>query len=176
MIVRRILPLFFCLFVIVSARASNDLFLDIAGVQGESRDQNHPNQIEVLSWSWGMSHPPGSPGSGGSVQIQDLSISKYTDKSSPLLMLACSKGTTYPTVKLNVRKAGGTRDYLVITLTDVIVTSVSTGGSGGQDRFTENLTLNFTKVKVEYYEQKPDGSYNPTPVTYTWNILTNSET
>jgi type VI secretion system secreted protein Hcp len=91
-------------------------------------------------------------------------------------MLACSKGTTYSTVKLNVRKTGGTRDYLVITLSDAIVTSVSTGGSGGQDRFTENLTLNFTKVKVEYYEQKPDGSYKPTPITYTWNIITNSET
>lgn len=179
MSIPRILPLVFCLLSVISAQGANDLFLNISGVPGESRDSNHPNQIEVLAWSWGLSNPA-TAGTGGTprsgiVQIQELFITKYLDKSSPVLMLGCSKGTIYSTVTLSVRKSGATRDYLVVTLSDVLVTSISTGGSGGEDRLTENLSLNFTKVKLDYYEQKPDGTYNSTPITYNWNILTNSE-
>jgi type VI secretion system secreted protein Hcp len=181
MLARRILPCVFFLFVVISARGSSDIFLNVTGVPGESRDRDHPNQMEVLAWSWGLSNSgSGAAGAGnpGSVPvIHDISITKYVDKASPLLMLGCSKATSYSTVTLGVRKAGTTgRDYLVITLTDAIVTSVTSGGSSGEDRFAESITLAFAKVKLEYYEQKPDGSYNSTPVTYTWNIATNSET
>ena len=44
-------------------------------------------------------------------------------------------------------------------MTNVMVTSIGTGGSGGEDRLTENVTLNFAEVKVEY---KPQNS------TYMW--------
>jgi type VI secretion system secreted protein Hcp len=181
MLARRILPFVFCLFAVISARGANDMFLNIAGVPGESRDSNHPGQIDVLAWSWGLSNPssvtPGGGNSGGIPSIQDISLTKYVDKASPVLMLACSKGTKYSTMTLAMRKSGTIgRDYLVITLTDAIVTSVTNGGSGGDDRFTESIKISFAKVKLEYYEQKPDGSYNTSPVTYNWNLATNSET
>ena len=42
-------------------------------------------------------------------------------------------------------------------MTEVLVTACRTGGSGGEDRLTENVTLNFAKVKVEYVEQDRQG-------------------
>ena len=30
-----------------------DIFPDIDGVKGESKDETHAKQIDVLSWSWG---------------------------------------------------------------------------------------------------------------------------
>ena len=45
-----------------------------------------------------------------------------------------------------------------IEMEKVIVTSINTGGSGGEDRFTENVSLNFAKFKMTYTPQKEDGS------------------
>ena len=75
-----------------------------------------------------------------------------------------------------VRKAAGDDpiEYLKITMNDMIITSYSTGGSGGEDRLTENVTLNFAKVKVEYTEQKEDGTEGDKP-KFGWNILTNKK-
>jgi type VI secretion system secreted protein Hcp len=57
-------------------------------------------------------------------------------------------------------------------MTDCLVTSVSNGGSGGEDRLTENATLNFAKVKVEYMEQAKDGTGTAGP-EFAWNIEAN---
>jgi len=55
----------------------------------------------------------------------------------------------------------------------VLVTSLSTGGSGGDDRLTENVTLNFAKVLVDYQPQKADGPKEGGPVNFGWNIRQN---
>src|SRR3954468_6286788 len=154
-----------------------DMFMKLAGVDGESRDSKHPKSIDVLAWSWGMSnsgsaHTGGGAGAG-KVNVQDVSFTKYIDKSSPDLMLACCNGKHYPTATLVVRKAGTTPlEYLTLTLSEVMVTAVSTGGSGGEDRLTENVTLNFAKVKVDYKEQTATGTAGATP-TMTWDIAQN---
>ena len=100
----------------------------------------------------------GSGAGAGKVNVQDLSLTKYIDTASPPLMLACCNGKHFPEAKLTVRKAGETPlEYLVIKMTEVMVTSVSTGGSGGEDRLTENVTLNFAKVEVTYTPQDAKG-------------------
>ena len=58
---------------------------------------------------------------------------------------------------------------------DVIVTSVSTGGSGGEDRLTENVTLNFATFKIEYQPQKPDGTADGGKIEFEWDIAANAE-
>lgn len=156
-----------------------DMFIKIGDVKGESRDKVHKEEIDVLAWSWGMSnsgsaHHGGGQGAG-KVNVQDISITKYIDKSTPDLMLACCNGKHYPEAKLTVRKAGEKPlEYVVITMTDLIITAVSTGGSGGEDRLTENVTLNFGKVKLDYKEQKQDGTAGATP-TFTYNIAENTK-
>jgi len=154
------------------------MFIKIGDIKGESQDKTHGGEIDVLAWSWGMSQSGdmhvGGGGGAGKVSIQDVSLTKYIDKSSPVLMTACSDGSQYKEAKLVVRKAGKTPlEYLIITMNDVIITSVSTGGSGGEDRLTENVTLNFSAVKVDYQEQKPDGSKEGGPVKYGWDIAAN---
>ena len=140
-----------------------DIFIKIGDLKGESIDDKHKDEIQVLAWSWGMSqsgtthHGPG--GGSGKASFQDISITHYIDKVSPNLMLACANGKHFSEALLTVRKAGEKPlEYLKITMNDLIVTSVTTGGSGGEDRLTENVSLNFAKFKVEYTPQKKDGS------------------
>jgi type VI secretion system secreted protein Hcp len=145
-----------------------DMFMQIGDLKGESRDKVHKEKIDVLAWSWGASNSgtmhTGGGGGAGKANVQDLSFTKYIDKSSPDLLLACCTGSHYPEATLIVRKAGGQPlEYVTITMSEVLITSVSTGGSGGEDRLTENVTLNFAKVKVDYKEQTATGAVGATP-------------
>jgi type VI secretion system secreted protein Hcp len=157
-----------------------DMFMKIGALKGESKDDKHKDDIDVLAWSWGMSnsgsaHVGGGAGAG-KVNVQDLSFTKYLDQSSPDLMLACCNGKHFDNATLVVRKAGGAAplEYLKIHLVEVMVTSVSTGGSGGEDRLTENVTLNFAKVKVDYEEQTKEGTGGAKP-KMGWDIAANKK-
>lgn len=140
-----------------------DMFLKLDGCDGESADEKHKNEIDVLAFSWGLSqsgsmHIAGGGGSG-KVNVQDMSITKYLDKASTVLMQKCCSGKHFTSAVLTCRKAGDKPvEYFKVTMEEVLVSSVSEGGSGGEDKQTENITLNFAKVKVEYTPQKSDGS------------------
>ena len=157
-----------------------DMFIKIGELKGESRDKVHAGEVDVLAWSWGMSnsgsaHMGGGAGSG-KVNVQDISITKYIDASSNALMDACCTGKHFDTATLTVRKAGGTPlEYVIITLSEVMITSVSTGGSGGEDRLTENVSLNFAKFKFSYQPQKADGSKDGGTKDVTYNIAENTK-
>jgi type VI secretion system secreted protein Hcp len=156
-----------------------DIFIKIGDIKGESQDKTHKDEIEVLNWSWGMSQSgnmhTGTGGGAGKVSIQDLSLTKYVDKATPNLMMHCSSGKHVPKVTLTVRKAGGDTqvEYLIINLEEVLISSLSTGGSGNDDRLIENITLNFAKVTVDYQPQKADGTKEGGPIKYGWNIRSN---
>ena len=154
-----------------------DMFIKFEGVPGESIDKKHPNEVDVLAWSWGMSQSGtthmGSGGGAGKVSVQDMSFTKYVDKSSPALMYACCSGKHFKTADLVVRKAGTTPlEYMIINMKNVIVTSVSTGGSGGEDRLTENVTLNFEDVDYKYTMQSDAGGADVAP-KLVWKIAMN---
>jgi len=160
-----------------TASAATDLFLKIDGVQGESADRAHPNEIDVLAWSWGATNSSvvrtGGAGAG-KASFNDLSVSKYVDSASPALVAAVSTGKAFKTVTLTVRKAGATPlEYLILTLNDVFVTGMSTGGSGGEDRFTENITFNYGTYIYSYVPvSKKDGS-KLSPLTTKFNLMEN---
>lgn len=155
-----------------------DFFLEIDGVKGKSRDAKHKEAIDVLAWSWGMSnsgsaHVGGGAGSG-KVHVQDISCTKYIDASSNALALAVCNGKHFAKALLTCRKAGGDNpvEYLKITMEDVLISSYQTGGSGGEDRLTENLALNFAKVKFEYTPQDAKGAAGAVKAMG-WNIAEN---
>ncbi len=153
-----------------------DMFIRIGDIKGEAQDAAHKDEIDVLAWSWGMSQSGTMHvgGGGGKVSVQDLSVTKWIDKASPPLMMACSDGSQFPEAVLTVRKAGKTPlEYIVVTLNDVIITSISTGSNGGEERLTENVTLNFSGVHFDYQPQKPDGSKDGGQIKYGWNIAAN---
>src|SRR5688500_236247 len=154
-----------------------DMFLKIDDIKGESKDSVHKDEIDVLAWTWGMSQSgtthTGGGGGAGKVSVQDLSLTKYVDKSSPNMIMACCNGKHYKEAVLTIRKAGEKPlEYLKITMKEVLVSSVSTGGSGGEDRLTENLVLNFAEFKTEYVPQKPDGTGDAT-IEAAWHIAEN---
>ncbi len=157
-----------------------DMFINMgANIKGESRDkvQGPKGDIDILSWTWGMSQSgtthTGGGGGAGKANFQDLSFTKYVDSASNALMSALAKGSHIAEVKLMVRKAGeGQQKYIHITMKEVIVTSVATGGSGGEDRLTENVTLNFGEVKFDYTPQDTKGTVAGDK-TFAWNIAEN---
>lgn len=156
-----------------------DILLKIEGVDGESVIDGHEGEIDVLAWSWGMTQSGsmhvGGGGGSGKVNVQDISLTKYVDKASTNLMRACCNGEHLSEATLTVRKAGkNPLDYVKIKMSPVLVTSLSTGGSGGEDRLTENVTLNFAKMEVGYTPQKEDGT-GDAEITLNWNIEKNIE-
>jgi type VI secretion system secreted protein Hcp len=157
-----------------------DMFMKLEGLEGEARDSKHKNEIDVLAWSWGMSnsgsaHVGGGAGAG-KVNVQDLSFTKWTDKATADMQLACCNGKHFTKATLTVRKAGESPvEYLIIEMEEVMITSISAGGSGGEDRLTENVTLNFAKVGVNYQEQDEKGKPKGGPKTMTWNIAENTK-
>ncbi|MBV1884906.1 MAG: type VI secretion system tube protein Hcp [Gammaproteobacteria bacterium] len=142
---------------------SVDMFLKIEGVDGEAADSVHGGEIDVLSWSWGMSQSgsmhAGGGGGAGKVSIQDLSFTKYIDCSTPNLMNTCCTGGHYPEATLTIRKAGGEAvEYYIIKMEEVIITSISTGAGAGDDLLVENVSLNFAKYTVIYTPQSKEGA------------------
>ena len=155
-----------------------DMFMKIGDLKGESGDkQGHGGEIDVLAWSWGASNSGSSHTGGGSgsgkVKVQDLSFTKWMDSSSPVLFLHCCNGKHHPEATLVVRKAGEKPlEYMKVKMTDVMITAYSTGGSNGEDRLTENVTLNFAKVDVTYTPQASKGA-GEGAVAMAWDIKGN---
>jgi len=150
-------------------------YLKIGDIKGESTDNAHKEWIDVLSWSWGMSRESGTGGGGaGKATFQDIHITKELDKSTPLLMQACASGEAIPSAEITLtRGSGNPVEYIHITMRDILVSSVSTGGSSGEDRLTENMTLNFSHIRIEYTPQNDDGSPGE-PTEFSWNIAENT--
>jgi type VI secretion system secreted protein Hcp len=159
--------------------AQADMFLKLTNIKGEALDSKHKDEIEVLSWSFGASQEGsahGGTGSGtGKVSIQDLTITHYVDQSSTDLLKHLTNGKHIDEGLLTVRKAGGTAvEYMKLKMIQVLVSHISNGGGAGQDRITENVTLNFRKFTQTYTAQDDKG--NPKPSSeFTWDIAASSE-
>ncbi len=158
---------------------ATDMYLLIEGVKGETQRDEHKDEIEVLSWSFGGSNSSsvaaGGGGGAGRASLQDISFTKWVDKSSPGLFQAMCSGAHFPKGTLSVYKAGGGKPlkYLELKFDKMFPTSVSTGGSGGEDRLTENVTFAFGKVTITYQPQNPDGTSAGNEVG-SWNVEENT--
>ncbi len=141
---------------------ASDIFAKLGDIKGESLDDKHKGEIELLSWSWGVAssgaHATGGGGGAGKATFHDLSFTHKIDKASPLLLKGCATGQHLKEATITRRKAGkGQQEFLVIKMNDVIITSVAEEDDGGPSQ-AETVTLAFAKVDVEYRPQKSDGS------------------
>jgi type VI secretion system secreted protein Hcp len=139
-----------------------DMFLKVDGIKGEAPDDKHKDEIEVLSYSFGVSQSGTSSYGGGAgagkASFQDFSFTHKEDVASPILFLRCATGEHIPSATFVARKAGGDKqEYLTIKLTDILVTNVSKGGSGSDDVPTEQISMNYAKVEMDYKPQGKDG-------------------
>ena len=140
-----------------------DYFLKIKGIDGESQDQKHPNEIQLESWSFGESQTGsfsyGGGGGAGKVQMQDFHFVMKSNKASPKLFQACATGEHIGDAILTARKAGtDPQDFLKWTFSDLLISSFQTGGQAhGDDIPMDSISFNFAKVEIEYKEQDAKG-------------------
>ena len=156
-----------------------DSFLKIDGIEGESQDSKHKAEIDLESWSFGLSQPgtmgSGGGGGGGKAAFQDIHLVKKMDKSSPKLFLSCAGGDHIKKAMLVVRKAGkDQQEYLKLTLHDVLISSYQTGASDAAlDNIpTEQFSLNYAKIEYSYSPKKADGTLE-SEVKLGWDIKKN---
>lgn len=140
-----------------------DYFLKIDGIPGESMDDKHKAEIDISSWSWGESQTgtmaTGGGGGAGKVDMQDFHFVMQVNKATPKLILACAGGDHIKKATLTCRKAGKTQqEFLIYNFSDLLVSSYQTGGGKGETIPNEQVSLNYSKMEVEYKAQKPDGS------------------
>jgi type VI secretion system secreted protein Hcp len=142
---------------------ASDIFAKIGDIKGESLDSKHKDEVEVLSWSWGvqqsgtMAH--GGGGGEGKASFNDFNFTHHVDKASPVLLKACATGEHIKEATITVRKAGkGQQEFLIIKMNDVLITSVNPSGSGDGASTAESCALQCAMVDLEYKPQKADGS------------------
>jgi type VI secretion system secreted protein Hcp len=160
---------------------ATECFLKIEGpgLTGEAQILGHEEEIDVLSWSWGLRqngtmHQVRGSGTG-KASVQDLMLTKYVDAATPKLVLACLSGTQFQSATLTCLRVDGHGSripYLVIVMQKVIIAAVDNGGTSGDEPFTEDLSLNFAEVIVRYSQQNQDGSVGE-EVAIGWSIREN---
>ena len=157
--------------------AAVDYFMKIDGIKGESGDSKHKDEVDVLSWSWGETqqgaHATGGGGGAGKVVMQDFSFTKRVDKASAPLLLACASGQHIKSVEMVCRKAGkDQQEYLKVTMSDVLISSYQVGGSQGEVVPIDQVSMNFSKIEMEYKAQKADGTLDA-PTKAGWDLKSN---
>ena len=156
---------------------ASDIFAKIGDIKGESLDSKHKDEVEVLSWSWGvaqsgtMAH--GGGGGEGKASFNDFNFTHHVDKASPVLLKACATGEHIKEATITVRKAGkGQQEFLIIKMNDILITSVNPSGSGDSAATAESVAMQCAKVDLEYKPQKSDGSLDA-GVSFKYDIKAN---
>ena len=149
-----------------------DHFFKFDGVEGESRDSKHKGEIDVLSWSWGLSSAVTSAGGGsgrGSAKAKptEFTFTHMYDVASPALLQLVATGRHVKTAILTARRTGGKDggDFLKVTMKDVLVSGVADGAS--EAGITEVVTIWPKHIEFQYRRQNPDGSVGA-PTTVAW--------
>ena len=157
--------------------ASSDFILELDGIAGESQDKTFKGKIDIESFSWGVhnsgSMSAGGGGGAGKASFSDISFMKNVDLSSPKIAYHCASGAHIKKAILHVRKQGKEqKEYYQIFLDDLIVSSFQSSAANGQPMVHESFSLNFTKIKFVYKEQKADGSLGTAP-EFHWDVKQN---
>jgi type VI secretion system secreted protein Hcp len=151
-----------------------DTHIKFDGVEGESQHQDHKGEIDVMSWSWSVSNVSQLSGGGsgqGKANPGDLVFHHRYDKASPLLARRCADGKHFKEVVLTARKSGeGQKDFLVVKLKEVFITSVQPSGGGGGD-ITESVSASYADIAFSYKPQDDKGGLGG-EVKFSWNNKT----
>ena len=160
----------------------SDVFLKIDGVEGESSDAKHKNEIEVLSYSWGVTQAiTGTVSSSGTFSGQrcdmsPLTVQKLFDKASPKAAQACAAGDHFASAVLTLCRAGGDKQpYMEYKLSDVLISSVQVGGAGEGGVPTESWSLHYAKIEMTYTQIGLDGKPAGKGASVGWDLKENKK-
>jgi type VI secretion system secreted protein Hcp len=154
-------------------------FLKIDGIEGESTHVDHKNEIDVLSWSWGVTQSGSSSGGGGGsgkVSVADFHFVSRISKASPALFLACVSGSHLKSATLTGLRSAGKGEgpeFLNIKMDDVIISSFGPDGSE-DDEPAQAVDVSFSKIKWTARPESSGGAPQP-PVTAGWDVKLNKK-
>jgi type VI secretion system secreted protein Hcp len=156
---------------------SDRWFLKIDGIDGDSTSVQHKGEIDVQSWSWGVSQTGsssgGSGGGGGAGRavFQDFHFVSRISKASPALFLACATGQHQKSATLTGERAGRAKGgtFLQYKLNDVLVTSVQQSDSAGGEAPVEQYSLNYSKIELSFFPQDAKGKVG-SPITAGFDV------
>lgn len=157
-----------------SRETTGTMFIKIGDIIGESTDELHQGWMDLDAFSWGMTQTGSiGPGGAGKTQVQDFHFTMKMNSGSPALMQACASGEHIRKVELSVRRPEAKEDYLQWTMEDVVCSSFQTSGSAQGDAIpTEQVSLNFGKIKVEYTKQDKQCKSGEKSI-FQWNVERN---
>jgi len=146
--------------------ASSDYFLKIEGVDGEAKDDRHKGEIEIQSFSWGVSNPgsysAGSGGGAGKASFASFTIMKSIDKASPLLFKMATTGEHIKNMTLVGQVSGANpTQYYTITMQDVVVSAFWQSTPQGEVSY-ESVSFNYGKIEMKYTPMSSDGTASET--------------
>jgi type VI secretion system secreted protein Hcp len=147
-----------------------DYFLKLDGIEGESADSNHKNEIQLMSWSWGASQVSSVAGTGGSgagkADLSDFSLMTYFDKATPKFFKSIGAGTHIASGTLSAVKSGAQgKPYLKVDFAEIFVTSLQISGSSEVP--TVAISFTYNEIKIDYSVQDEKGNLKSTgPITY----------
>jgi type VI secretion system secreted protein Hcp len=137
-------------------------FLKIDGIAGESTDRAHKEQIELVSFSWGLTRQAlhslegglhsleGRHGGAGKVQLKEFQFQMRVNKASPAIFLACASGKHIKEATLSVSRSGKAAfDWLKVKFRDILVTSYEQAGDQ-EDPPHELVAFDFAQVELQY--------------------------
>src|SRR4029453_261673 len=157
-------------------------FLKDDGIDGETADAEHKNELEVLSFSWGVTLAiTGTVSSSGTFTGQrcdtrPLVVRKLLDKASPKVAQACAAGDHFASAVLTLCRAGGDKQpYMEYKLTDVLISSYQIGGAGGAHLPTERVSPNYGKIEITDTQIGPDGKAKGKAPSGGWDVRKNEK-
>lgn len=146
-----------------------EMFLAIDGIQGESLDVHHPNEIEIQTWNWDTINPVrwdlNQGGHSTKVKINAVNVTKIADRASVALYQYCVTGKHFKKAKITCRKNDGDQkiEYLIVDMTDVMISKVAWTGQGGEQTLGENIEISFAEFKIRYQLQADSGDATVQP-------------
>ena len=133
-------------------------------------------QIELLSFSHGVAMQitgdvSSTERTAGKPNHQDFTVTKYLDQASPKLNEACCKGDTFKTVVVSIGRndKGKLIPLIEYTLRNVVLSSISIGGGGG-DKPVETVTMNYNHITWVFHSQQSEGGQ----VKTAWDVAKNT--
>jgi type VI secretion system secreted protein Hcp len=151
-------PLLFC--NISYGQSGTRMQLKIDNIQGESTLSGHANEIEILSYSQGISScnqvSSGSTKTSSCKPIaSDISFMMVLDRSNIQLKNAITSGKIIPSADFTYIKTGDTPfEYYKIHMENINVTSIQESGSN--EKPTVSLSLAFSRIAWQYTMQDPN--------------------
>ena len=133
-------------------------------IDGTSTMDKFAKQIELLSFSHGVAMQitgdvSNTERTSGKPNHQDFTVTKYLDQASPKINESCCKGDNFTSVEVTVGRndKGAVIPLIKYTLKNVVISSVSIGGGGG-DKPVETVTMNYNHITWDFHTQKAEGA------------------